>query len=386
MRILNVLHPLLDDYQVSGSALLGISIGEYLNKNYEDITVDYIASSALKDIISSDSKASIYTPDYIRKSRAILDTIEYTKSIFESKKYDIIHINISQMSVLSAIDRLLKGIPVVYTQHTASILGRFSLNYRDNAKSLSNGNPLTRIVCPSNSMLKIWEQYISSTKHDNVLVIRNGIKEYSHLKREIPSKDCDTYISVGRLEPCKGMLEIAELCDKYNHKIIMVAGESQGTMTITEELQEYFDRFDEICERRKDIITRYYYLPNEEIRRLMMKSKGYISLSKLESYGLAVAEAVASGTPLFYLEEAATKEFTAEDTSLMIPKSEIYRKSHNKVIDIYEKYLKEFESKINSGIITNQKVLDYSKTLKLSVKDCSEQYLDLYKTLVAQAT
>lgn len=381
MKVLNVLHPLLEDYQIAGSAILGVSLGETLYKNY-GVEVDYVASEKLYSMLDKDRWSHVYVPENIRKSRCSQDTMKYVIDLFDKGNYDIIHNNIAQMSIVSALDTLAGDRPVVHTQHTSSILGRFSLNYRPSAKNLSKKKTV-RVVCPSERMKKLWFDYIEDTSDtSSVVVIKNGITMYPDLKRTTLSKDSDTYISVGRIEPPKHLLDLVKFCDLYNHKIILVCGESVGTMKVTDGLQGYIDEFKEVCNRRSDIITLYGKLPNHEVRRLMYDCKGYFTLSDDESFGLAAAEATLSGLPLLFREEDATKEFASDKTSVMIPSKDLYRKSERGRYEVFEKYVQEFEESVNNGTITNDKVFDYSKTLGLTIDDCADNYMKLYRDLL----
>lgn len=380
MKILYVLNPALEDYRISGAAMLPINLSKTLVKCHPDVEIGFVGSYLLYELLE-DSNFKIYTPE-VRKSRSILDTIEYVRNLYISEGYDIIHIHIAQMSVFSAINKLLSDLPVVYTQHNAGISGRFSLPYREPARLLSCSES-ARVILPSESMMKIWEDYIETTSHPSTQVIKNGIPSYPELRDEsLPLNECSNYISVGRLEPSKGMAEIAELCVKYRHPITLVAGYSVGTVKLSEDMKAYIDRFDKVCKDNPDIITRYEYLPNYELRRLMVKSRGYLSLSTLESYGLAAAESIMSGLPVIFYEEEATKEFSLNGNSIMIPRKETYRKTYLTKLEIYEKYLQEYENCISSGNITREKVYETSKDLKLSIEDCADSYYRTYCDLI----
>lgn len=377
MKILSVLNPTLDDYKISGAALFGINLGEYLNNNYGGVQVDYIASGSIADFVGTEPV--LYWPK-VRKSRAVSDTIAYAVNVFRENNYDVMHIHLHQMSVLASICKLIpKDIPVVYTQHSSTILGRFSLGYRDSARELSQCNDRKiKIVCPSMSMVDIWEEYIEDSNHPNVVMIRNGIKD---VHTGLSNRN-DTYISCGRIDPNKGMLEVAKLCVSCNRKVILIGSLGMGSMKISDDAKKYYDDFVYICEKNKDIITWYEYLSNEKIRELMSMSKAYISMSKKESFGLTVAEAMSTGLPVLFYEEDAIAELNDSTTAVMIPKSDLSRKSEPKRLAIYEKYLKLLEMEISEGIITSDNVTRRSLLNGTNMRECAANYMKQYTNLI----
>ena len=372
---------LLDDYLTTGSTVFGINLGEEVNKLNNDVIVDYVGSPALKELVSS----KVYVPETTSNRRAISQTIKFAKKVFEEENYDLMHINISQISVLKQIDRELRGIPVVYTQHTSTILGRFSLTYKEFAQNLSN-SLTTEVVCPSQFMKSIWSTYTEMSHFSSVSVIPNGVVKYDndHV-RLVDPKDSDYLIAVGRVEPSKNMVEVVRFCEKYNHKLIVIASGSQQTLNSgIDGLQDYIDEFNNICLRSPNI-TRYSYLSNQEIRKLMRGARAYISFSKIESYGLTVAESQVAGLPLFYLEEGGTNFFKSDETSVMIPRSEIYRKSLDSRLQVYEKYYEELNRKIDDSEITSQSVYHHSQELGLYMKDCAQKYCELYNEVILRS-
>lgn len=388
MKILSVLNPSLDDYKLSGAALLGINLGEYFNHNNDDISVDYIASNAIYDLLDN-----IYTcyhnpkiyKMFSTKRNIIKNTIEYAIKIFRDNKYDIIHIHLHQMSVINAIyDIIPNDIPVVYTQHTSTISGRFSLGYRDKAYKLSCSTDRNiKIICPSYSMYNIWKEYIK-TEGDidnikNVSVIRNGICSYKEPDNSF-NIDKPYYISCGRIDPNKGMLEIAKFCELYNHKILLIGDFKMGTMKLGDSQKKYYNEFIEIV-NNSTCIKWIPYVTNQQLLYLISNSKGYLCMSKKESFGLTIAESLSVGTPILYIEEDALKEICNDKSSVMIPSEELYRKQSKSRLAVYEKYFNIFCNKIDSNEITRDIVKQQFHNLELSIRDCANNYSKLYYSM-----
>lgn len=321
MKILSVLNPSLNDYKTSGAALLGINIGNYINSSTNN-KVDFIASKFIENLLTVDTE--VYIIEYNKRS-VVSDTIKEAVNIFKSKNYDIMHIHIHQMSVLSAIEQYIpECIPVVYTQHTSTILGRFSLGYRDSAKYLSRDRKNIAIIMPSYSLKSIWEKYtgLNSDELDNVFVIRNGVIEYNILN---DTKD-DSLFACGRIDPNKKILEIVNWCLNYNHKITVVGDIGFGAMKVSDNNIRYYDNFKDLVENNKNIITWIPYASNEDIRKMLSTSFACISFAAKESFALIVAESMSVGTPVFYIEENAIDELLDENCSVRVDNKSLYNK------------------------------------------------------------
>ena len=384
MKILSVLNPSLDDYKISGAALLGINLGEYINHNEDNITVDYVASSAIYPFLYSDAK--VFTPKLLSKRSVVRDTVEFATNIFYEFGYDIMHIHLHQMSVLESIRNMPKDIPVVYTQHSSTILGRFSLGYRPAAHYLSTTTDRKiKIVCPSITMMQIWYEYNEAHDSDfynNVCVIKNGINLYSNIyPGDVTLKNRDYYVSCGRIDPNKGMLEVAKFCSEYNHNVILIGSLGMGSMKINDVQKKYYEDFTDLVRKSKNIDW-YDYLPNRDIRTIMAEARGYISFSNKESFGLTVAEAMSVGTPILYLEDDAISEITSNSSSERIRRDELYRKKFNSRLSIFEDHYNNLERRINNEEVTVDTVIDNFNNKELSIMDCSKNYIKLYESLM----
>lgn len=378
MKVLSVLNPILDDYNESGVSNLAINLGNVINKADNNIEVDFVGNNIL---YKYKMNRKIYVPDNINRSRYIKDTISYVVDIFNEYKYDVLHIHISQMSVLNSILTIIPDhIPVIYTQHTSTISGRGSLGYADSARELSQSSSKNvKIVCPSNSMVNIWSKYIKSDKLDNVIMIRNGINTYSDIQIQEQDDRTDKYISCARIEDNKGMLDVAHTLKYTDKRGILVGDYIVGNLYKTSSSDIYYKNFLDTLTNKIDY---HKTLSNHDVVKLMSTSKGYISMANIESFGLVIAEAMSVGTPILYLEESAISELVDNSMSMMIPKSEIYRKHRNNRTAILSNYLLEFDRLIYSKDITTDNTLKRFRNMKLTIEDCAENYINLYNTML----
>lgn len=371
MKVLSVLNPSLKDYKISGAALLGIHLGNYMNKNFENVQVDFIANEEVKNLL--DPITRVYTPEY--KSRSVIsDTIKYAVEVYKSGGYDTMHIHIHQMSVLSAIQQYIPDyIKVVYTQHTSTILGRFSLGYRDSARYLSTERKNIKIIMPSFALKNIWKEYTDLTDSElkNVMVIRNGVvtNEYA------PYENTDRLFACGRIDPNKKMLEIAEWCVDYKHPITIVGDFGVGSMKVSDDLKNYYADFMSVCINNKDIINWVRYMSNEDIRNTLLESKACVSFSAKESFALIVAESMSVDTPVFCIEEDAICELLGENYPGIVYRKDLYRKSQKSREKIIEDVYKRFENSIGE---CSQIVRDRFEELGLSIEMCSKFYYEIY--------
>lgn len=415
LKVLSVLNPSLDDYKISGAASFGIKLGlEMINSEnisklgfianidsfYEYVNSIYDESN--KYPVVDNTNIKVHNISFSKRS-VVRDTIKEAVNIFNKNDYDIIHIHIHQMSVLSSIYKYIPDyIPVVYTQHTSTIMGRFSRGYIDDAYNLSIHSKNVKIVCPSYSMKNIWMDYIfqvdkSRDNYDelmelytdrveNVEVIRNGILDNDNIELVDPRDKKGKCISVGRIDPNKGMLEVARFCVDNNHPVVLIGDSGMGSLKMNDSQREYYDNFVNICNENSNIITWYKYLDNSEVRKKMSESDVYISFSNKESFSLVTAESLSVGTPILYLEENAVKEIAGTHESMMIKKSSISRKRWKTKSSIYEEYFQLQQNNIHSirDVESNypRMVRDRFLRLGLGIDRCSENYLQLYTEVI----
>lgn len=388
MKILSVLNPVLDDYNISGAARLSINLANHIDTT--DSVVDFVANPCIIDMIPEKSK--VYTPEIKSKSRYMKDIISYVVDIFQNMKYDILHIHIHQMSVLSHINESIpKNIPVVYTQHSSTILGRFSLGYRDSARELSTCKDRNiALVMPSNAMKDIWTEYIGTDYIPNVHTIMNAISDSPSCITYRDISKCRRYFSCGRIDPNKGMLEVAQLCIKTRTPIIIVGDYGVGTLKANSLQENYYRNFIETVSNNRDIITWVKSLPNESIRRIMAKSRGYISLSNKESFGLTVAESLSVGTPIIYLEDKALNEVIDSasnhnpcSVSTMISRDSIYRRGVTTRFEIYAGAINKNEEMIRNGY-SRDNIISSFKNSPMTIANCSDNYMNLYSEVLGR--
>jgi glycosyltransferase involved in cell wall biosynthesis len=385
MKVLSVLNPILDDYAFAGTAVQAISLGKELKRR--GIQVDYVANKCIYELISKDEiESKVYVPENIGKRNVIKKTIEYACNIYKSGNYDIMHINIQQMSVLDSIVNLIpEYVNVVYTQHTSTILGRFSLGYRNSANYLSTNRKNCRIVMVSKYMRdKVWTEYtgikdINDMK--NVRVIYSGVEDLKF--DDYYSGRTDTYLSVGRIDPNKRMKELAEFCNEYGIKVKIVGNFAMGTVKPSDDVIKYYEEFKDVCKNSK-YVEWIKYLPHDEVISEMRKSKGYFCFSRQESGSLTTIEALSTGTPVFYIEKGSVMEELVDDGYISSLIQDTHRKKWSTKMVIYYEAFKKFENMIENNPNAYISAKKRFELLGLSLENSADNYIKLYNELLSQ--
>ena len=157
-----------------------------------------------------------------------------------------------------------------------------------------------RIVCVSNHERSLVLKHFR-VDGAKIVVIPNGIRlaEFNCLKKV--NKGCRTVLYVGRLEKYKGVHYLIEALAKVNGDIIL---EVVGKGPYKESLIKLASRLG-LAGR----VRFFEDLPRSELLQKYADASLFVLLSKLEAYGICVAEALASGTPCIVSNTSALTEW-----------------------------------------------------------------------------
>ncbi|MGB5943361.1 MAG: glycosyltransferase family 4 protein [Leeuwenhoekiella sp.] len=222
-------------------------------------------------------------------------------SLLVRKQYDIIHnhsLNIQSLLMGNIIQD--KYITTLHTPPFTDIkVGALTI------KDL-NDQYFTSV---SDSLCKQWEGLI-----DNCTTIHNGIdlSQWRFSKTKEPS----FLFWYGRIceEKAPHLAIEAALMAK---KEIRLAG------PIDEEAQAYYkDQVKPLFSNKR--ITYLGHLEQDEINTLLMESEAYLFTSIWdEPYGLVLAEALASGTPVIAFDVGAVREVVDDNTAIVVAKGDV---------------------------------------------------------------
>jgi glycosyltransferase involved in cell wall biosynthesis len=143
---------------------------------------------------------------------------------------------------------------------------------------------------------------------ESIRVIPIGVSKITATKRKKEKKDHISLLSVGRITEYKGiqfiLMAMEELEESYNIKSTLTV---VGTGDFKSELNK--------LSRKLSLESKVIWLSNlsqEELDQQYERADLFLLLSRAESYGLVVAEALAHGTPCIVTNISAQTEFINE--------------------------------------------------------------------------
>lgn len=141
--------------------------------------------------------------------------------------------------------------------------------------------------------------------------ITNGINlsEFENLKSQKNESDEKIILYVGRLEEYKGVQYIVDCLPKLDNCRLKIIGKGP-----------YEDEIRLLAEKLKvsDRIQWLKDIPRQKLVECYFSADVFVMLSRKESYGITVAEALISGTPCIVADESALSEFIDEEQCLGI--------------------------------------------------------------------
>ena len=142
---------------------------------------------------------------------------------------------------------------------------------------------------------------LMGSENGNVHVIPNGVdlKDFSNLKRK--ERDHRFILFVGRLEKYKGVQYLIEALSRFDDDVVLnVVGKGP-----------FRDSLWNLAKRNKvlDRVNFYQDVPRSELLQMYVDADVFVLLSRYESYSIAVAEALAAGTPCVLANATALSEW-----------------------------------------------------------------------------
>ncbi len=150
---------------------------------------------------------------------------------------------------------------------------------------------------------------------ESLPVVYNGIELEGIPFNDEPE---DFFIAVGRMTPGKGIAEAIRIAKKADARLLVV-GQITSHLPWSEkyfskEIQPHIDG---------DRIRHLERLPHEQLMQMLGRAKGFLSpLQWEEPFGLAVAEAMAAGTPVLAYPRGSMPELVKHGESGYLLRSE----------------------------------------------------------------
>jgi len=261
---------------------------------------------------------------------------------------DIIHVHKSSLYGIVGLllSKTLK-VPVVITEHTNSaklfknkIIGLLTkIVYKNADAVLAVSNDVKQKVLDASNKYK--RLYVTYNPVDTIIF---------NVSDSVDLRKAKNIISIGRLIPNKGIFcavkafnKIVEKYPKWKYTII---GDGPDYHKINAFIQD--------CEFLSDKVILKGQLTKKNISYELKNASFFILPSENETFGIAIAEAMASGLPVIVGDETASTEFVNNKCGILVSAKDI------EAITKSMKYMIEHLSNYDSNYIRKQIVKKYS--------------------------
>ncbi len=266
--------------------------------NYEIINNEVkIGKATLREILVPYKPEMTIFDKYLKRSSAV-------KRGFKSLEFkpDIFHVHEYQM--VSIAKSLMPKIPVILTEHSTT-LSNLGIKKNFARKAFDSSD----FVIAVSQYQK--EKILSLTEKANVIVVNNFVDDvFLSTQRSIKDRDSTRLISVGGLIERKGfpiLIEALSMLEKKFELTIVGDGPKMN------ELKSLADKL-----KVSDRIVFKGALGREEVSRELSKSDIFVSASKIETFGIAILEALAVGMPVVTYDNGGISDFMKDFCGIVV--------------------------------------------------------------------
>lgn len=271
-------------------------------------------------------------------------TFKYLQGLedFNYGDYDLIQVHNSNPGIISRINEYLDEYPVVLTLHSPPEVPSFQFYQRD-AYIHFLTRPNSMFMCVSSSQVT---RTLTALKYDET---QYGKPHISYILNGISTTEYSSGLyydigTIGRPSRSKNVLESLK-CVEFITRTTGGRGFYVGSKSSyegdSEEEIKYCNEIHKLLEDNPQIEW-FPYLSSEEIQNLLSKSKCYIALSTIETFGLTVCEAIMQGTPAIGFDINGIGEIIEEGVTgyKFIKKPSKWTTRYSRSLDIYNNCLK----------------------------------------------
>ena len=232
------------------------------------------------------------------------------------------------------------------------VVGGYEVEHLPHLKYGGLKNPLRKAAITfslnhSTKLLAVSQHTYQRTKaiisHDQIEIIYNGVDlDEVRLNENFQAKKKTLFLTVGNFKTeqyvkRKGIDKFIFMAEKFDDKPFMIIGLSSQLNS-------------PILKNRPKNVTVKSFLPPEELKKYYMQTKYYLQLSELETFGVAVLEALSFGAVPIISKKGALPEIFGDcsivvdtdrlDEEIEILKTKMRRFSvdQNKIIQLMRKY------------------------------------------------
>lgn len=232
----------------------------------------------------------------------------YEKFIKEYWKPDIIHSH-GVLAGVAANELYEKyKIPFVHTEHLGETeMKQLPKSYRIRYETIAkNATAITTVSRENRDYMEQWLKI-------DVLHVPNFV-DVEHFQAKNKVIDQPVFISIGEPAHTKGL-------DILMKSFIRVKEEIPEAMLIlVDKIRDRKVVVDPIVKKNKlkQSIIMTGIVDRQEIKRLLQSASVYVSASRHESFGMAMVEALASGTPVVATKTAGSKDILEKSVGLLV--------------------------------------------------------------------
>ncbi len=241
---------------------------------------------------------------------------KYLKNHYKDLNPDIVHVHgyhhLMPIESIHIIKRMDPNVPIIFSPYLDVARGRLAGKYLWNLYNI-----FARTVFSKSASITSCSNFESANiqnigvEREKITVIPLGVDEIN-LKKSRKDKNSKKTINIlytGHIIPRKGVDYIL----KSLHSLVHKKGADNVVLTVVGDGPEK-NKLIKMAEELEiaDHINWMSFLSREELIDLIKESDIYMLLSRSEAYGIAVAEALAMGTPCVISNSTALTEFSNE--------------------------------------------------------------------------
>lgn len=264
------------------------------------------------------------------------------KLLHEKHNYQIIHCHDHYAAYAGWYINTKIDIPYVVTIHNSSILQLTLAKWKQDylPKVLDSAS---EVISVSNSLADVLKDKFTSNK---ISVVPNYINTdlfriYEKGKKVLPFQ----FIYVGDFNENKGVIELIHSFAKVKHdnvRLLLI-----GNGPLSSKVKSDIKLLD--LEEKVKVVDS---MENDKLPAIYNESHAYVSLSKRETFGITVLEAMSCGLPIIYTQSGGPEQIVQKASSMITSKTDTLAiaLTMEEMIDLYPSINKE---KIRQHVLDN---------------------------------
>lgn len=275
-----------------------LDLARGLHSRGHDVFVGLAPNAALRDELS-------FLPADNLTEFPLRGAIDYVSAravanFAKARNIDVIHAHVARDYTIAAMASSRTGIPFVITRHVLFPMSRLHRIFLRNVRF---------VIAPSNAVARsLREQAIFP--EDKLVTIRHGLNSGNYIFRDPVDRDEFVIGSIGNLDPVKGFDLFIQAARKVGEQFpqtrFVIAGESRSSSRRTE--RDLRDLVAKLGLNDRVEFTGW----SDDIARTIADFDIFVSASRSESFGYAIAEAMLIGVPVIATETEGAKEIICD--------------------------------------------------------------------------